>query len=277
MPPGMSVTRRDLTLFFAPKNGGPTYPDHETFTIHMATAHQRSAAGFGKPRPDIALESKPIPKPFSTAEFNSKAPTHEKSSLGFGRPRRRGDADVRNDEQAWFEELNALEDVLKKAIMQRVKPCNSDRHTLRLAFQAVDFDNTGTPANSGRVSYGEFVAALERFGLSDSLAMHGLFDRYNGSGTENLNYSTFADGLYGTSKPWPPPERRGAAPEKWSPDVRRDAPPNRWENSQPTKSPPNEHCVRVLSLANPKHTSQAAPKWKQVMTAQQLQLVSHPI
>lgn len=173
------------------------------------------------------------------------------------------------EEVAWAAELDNLEDVLKKAIAQRVKPCNSDKHTLKLAFQSVDFDEMGKPADSGSVSYHEFVAALERFGLYASQAVYGLFDRYNVDGGENLNYAAFSEGLYGTKKPFPPPPRRGAGeatrPRPGSAELLRDAPPNRWANSAETGSP-NRRPVRVLSLANPKHRSQAAPKWKQVST-----------
>jgi hypothetical protein len=172
------------------------------------------------------------------------------------------------DEQAWNAELNALEEKLMKAIEQRVKPCSSAMHTLKLAFKAVDFDELGHPADSGSVSYPEFCAALERFGLYASQGVRGLYDRYKPGGgadddMEPLNYLEFAQGLYGSHKPWPPPPKREATMFKSSSAEQvREAPPNRWGNSTAEGSP-DRRPVRAVSLANPKWREQAPKKWKQ--------------
>ena len=166
------------------------------------------------------------------------------------------------DSALWHGELNALEEVLKKAIAQRAKPCMSDKHTLKLAFQAVDFDEFGKPADSGSVSYPEFCAALERFGLYASQSVRGLYDRYNPGNEEALCYRDFMDGLYTAEKSWPPPSRRDAA--EWhvlSGEQQRESPANRWANSTASLSP-QQRPVRVMSIANDKHRFMKPLEWE---------------
>lgn len=171
-------------------------------------------------------------------------------------------ADADAEQKAWHAELNKLEETLRHAIMQRAKPCMSDQHTLKLAFRAFDFTEEGHGTDTGFVSYSEFCKAMERFGLYASVPVRGLFDRYNADGAEDLSYAVFSDGLYGDEKPWPPPPKRH--PEDCKTDQKewlRDGPTNSWDTSVETLSP-NKRPVRVLSIANEKHRTAAAPKWE---------------
>ena len=169
---------------------------------------------------------------------------------------------VMTEEEAWNAELNDLEDKLKKAIEQRVKPCSSAMHTLKLAFKAVDFDELGHPADTGSVSYGEFCLALERFGLYASQGVRGLYDRYQADReAEALDYLEFAKGLYGSDKPWPPPAKREVSMFRSASTERlREAPANRWGNSTAELSP-DRRPVRAVSLANPKWRDQPPKQW----------------
>jgi hypothetical protein len=101
-------------------------------------------------------------------------------------------------------EVSSLESILKKGIYAKAKKGVTEERTLKEAFKA--FDANG----SGRVSFKEFVSALERFGLQVTSelmpgrssggvrgdVMRALFDRYNTDGSESLSYEEFIVGLY---------------------------------------------------------------------------------
>ena len=108
-------------------------------------------------------------------------------------------------------DLAALEQLLRKAIMDQAKPgVSSEEDTLKRAFKRIDLDE------SGEVDFGEFCQAVEAFGIEAARgagaylkhgtgSLHGgvpqpwlraLFDKYDANGNGSLSYDEFASGLF---------------------------------------------------------------------------------
>jgi len=98
-------------------------------------------------------------------------------------------------------QISQLEEILKKAIYQKEKAVSETR-ALEKTFKQFDIDK------SGEVSFKEFRAAMERFGLhvaGETAGMggipldvlQGLFDRYDSDASGVLTYKQFINGLFG--------------------------------------------------------------------------------
>ena len=108
-------------------------------------------------------------------------------------------------------DLAALEQLLRKAIMDQAKPgVSSEEDTLKRAFKRIDLHE------SGEVDFGEFCQAVEAFGIEAARgagaylkhgtgSLHGgvpqpwlraLFDKYDANGNGSLSYDEFASGLF---------------------------------------------------------------------------------
>ena len=153
------------------------------------------------------------------------------------------------DAAAWEAELNALEKTLKECLKVRAKPLVDEVLTLKRAFKAFDFND------SGQIEYKEFVRALEKFGMSPTPAVRGLFDRYaQVDGNANgISYAEFTAGFFGEAKnkpPVPPKPSRGA----WflDGDFRqlRTAPANSWQGSSAEKIQSPERVVKAISITS---------------------------
>ena len=187
---------------------------------------------------------------------------HERSAPGFGRPRSPPAADSGD---AWEMGLDALEGELRKALYGRAKPCVDEKQTLKLAMRQFDLDN------DGRVTYAEFVGALERFGIYSSQFARGLFDRYNENGEATLSFADFSFGLYApASRKAPYPIKRQLSESRTGSAIegafeRRESPANNWATSG-TELSPALRPVRVHSISNENWKAQAAagniPKWE---------------
>ena len=165
------------------------------------------------------------------------------------------------DVAAWEAELNALEKTLKECLKVRAKPLVDEVLTLKRAFKAFDFND------SGQIEYKEFVRALEKFGMSPTPAVRGLFDRYaQVDGNANgISYAEFTAGFFGEAKnkpPVPPKPSRDA----WflDGDFRqlRTAPANSWQGSSAEKIQSPERVVKAISITSEKWRTMAPPKWE---------------
>ena len=165
------------------------------------------------------------------------------------------------DAAAWEAELNALEKTLKECLKVRAKPLVDEVLTLKRAFKAFDFND------SGQIEYKEFVRALEKFGMSPTPAVRGLFDRSaQVDGNANgISYAEFTAGFFGEAKnkpPVPPKPSRDA----WfiDGDFRqlRTAPANSWQGSSAEKIQSPERVVKAISITSEKWRTMAPPKWE---------------
>ncbi|KAL3907115.1 MAG: hypothetical protein SGPRY_010294 [Prymnesium sp.] len=145
--------------------------------------------------------------------------------------------------------------MLKKAIYLKKKGV-SDVKTLEQAFKQFDVDK------SGFISFKEFCAAMERFGLTvaeetpgrGGTPLQGLFDRYDSDACGYLSYKEFATGLLGRELD----SGKGVNPTLPSLTQEISQPASSLGNTRPsTASLATESHVRVRSLANPARRTEA--------------------
>ena len=132
----------------------------------------------------------------------------------------------------------------------------NEEKTLKSAFKKFDTDG------SGEVSFGEFLRAMEGFGLQcpkpgargkggvPPEVMRGLFDRYNKDLSECISYKEFSDGLFTAEKEAANEENDGGKNEQggqnpWLPTLANTV------SMDPNFHRPNT-AQRVRSIANPR-------------------------
>ena len=107
-------------------------------------------------------------------------------------------------------DIERLEKLLRSYIYAKVPNDQNTKRQVQRAFS--DFDTDG----SGAVSMGEFVKALERFGMHTTGQRPGvgglpmdvvqsLFDKYDKDGSGSIDYKEFCVALFAPDEPPPPP------------------------------------------------------------------------